>query len=197
MRCPHCNTDCGRPWEYCPHCRRNYGGAIYPDKQTAQEVAEIERIANVITDAFCDIQLEGGTTIHEADLEGCYSDDRVLLEARQRDPENQWQDIPDWKLERFHPHNFFDLKGWQFHVPAYMIWTLRHWRTSDSITIDWTIGTFFPTSGALHLLRYSMLSFQQASSVYDFLNFFCIYSNEPEPREAIEAYWHRFAPHQK
>ena len=35
--------------------------------------------------------------------------------------------------------SFTDLKGYRFYIPAYMIWTLRHHRTSDSIICDNTI----------------------------------------------------------
>ena len=197
MQCRHCKAPWEWDWEYCPECRRNFGGAIYPLTQTPQEIADIERIVAEVADAFRDVQLEDGETIHEADLEGAYSDDSVRLAAREKDPEVNWRDIPDWKLDGLHPHGFFDLKGWRFHIPAYMIWTLRNWRTSTSVSIDYTIWEFRPSLGTRDLQRYSSLSFPQGCAVYDFLHFFCTYSDAPEPREAIEAYWHGFAPSER
>ncbi len=196
MRCRHCNAPWALEWEYCPECHRNYGGAVYPEKQTARECADVDHLIAVITAAFHGVKLDGGTTIHEADLEGAYTEEHVRIAARKKDPETEWTAVPDWKIERFSAAlSFLDSKGWRFYIPAYMIWTLKNWRTCDSLTADWVIWGFEPLEGSSwSISRYGVLSTQQAEAVYQFLRFFCEYSGESEPENAIRAYWHQFAP---
>ena len=195
MKCRHCNSAWEYEWEYCPECRRNFGGAVYPAKQTAQELAEIERLIALIQNAFEGVQLEDGTTIHEAELEGAYSDDRVRIAAREKDKEHNWRDVPGWKIERFHSAlSFLDVKGWRFYIPAYMVWTLRNWRTTDSPTVDSLIWDFDPDFKISFLPRYASLASEQACAVCQFLQFFCDYSGEPDACKAMAAYWQQFAP---
>jgi hypothetical protein len=192
MKCRHCNAAWDVEWEYCPQCQRNFGGAVYPEKQTPEELRDIAALAEMIEQAFAGVRLEGGTTIHEAKLEGAYTDDQDRLDARAKDPETDWMDIPEWKLERFSaPLSFFDPIGWRFHIPAYMRWTLRNWRTSDSQTVDSTIWNFNPF-GEWSIERYRTLTSQQGKAVFAFLDFFRKYSGEPDADRAIAAYWYRF-----
>ena len=44
--------------------------------------------------AFDGTQLEEGTTIHEADLEGCYLKEQDRLDARAKDSETEWSSSP-------------------------------------------------------------------------------------------------------
>lgn len=145
MRCRHCNAEWDFDWEYCPHCHRNYGGAVCLEQKTQQEISDTERVVAFIQQAFNGVWLEDGTTIHEADLEGAYENDKVRLQAWAKDPEIDWKDIPDWKIERFASAlNFFDPQGWRFYIPAYMCWLLKNWRRSDSQTVDSVIWGFEP-----------------------------------------------------
>jgi hypothetical protein len=193
MHCRHCNAPWEFDWEYCPECHRNYGGAVYPESQTNAEATEIGRLIALITEAFRDVQLEDGTTIHEADLEGAYSEDSERLLAREKDTEASWLDVPDWKIERFTTLLFMDPKGWRFYLPAYMIWSLRNWRTTSSPTADfliWSLGRI----DEWMLERCRTLTLPQAQAVHEFVRFFCEYSGDREPRDAMQAYWHQFAP---
>jgi hypothetical protein len=83
-------------------------------------------------------------TLQEAYLEGAYSDDQVRVAARRKDPETNWPDVPDWKIEDFcSALSFLDLTGWRFYIPAYMCWTLKNWRTDrDSPAANDTIRDF-------------------------------------------------------
>ena len=194
MRCRHCNVEWENDWEweYCPACKRNYGGAVYPAKQTPQELADIETLIEIIHQTFAGVMLEDGTTIHEADLEGAYLDEQVRLDSRAKDHETDWRDVPAWKVERFFSAlSFFDPKGWRFYLPVFMCWTMKNWRTSDCPTSDWTIWGFEP-SGDWSLVRYGVLSDQQGRAVFEFLDFFRKYSSDPSPNRAIEVYWHRY-----
>ncbi len=193
-KCRHCNASWEWGWEYCPECKRNFGGAVYPNTQTPEELAEIESLIGLIQDAFRGTQLEGGITIHEADLEGAYQGEEVRLAARAKDTEASWAEVPDWKIERFPSVlTFLDVNGWRFYIPAYMIWTLRNWRTTDSIMADYVVWSFDPAMPGTSLPRYESLTAAQAHAAYRFVKFFCDYSGDKESRHAMEAYWHRFA----
>lgn len=194
MKCPHCDREWGDcEWDYCPQCDRSFGGAVYPEKQTPGELRDIEAVIDTIEQAFADVRLESGTTIHEADLEGAYSDERVRLNARAKDAETDWRDVPDWKIEKFHAAlSFFDTVAWRFYIPAYMCWTLKNWRTSRSQTINSTIWCFEPSTGERELKLYRALTDAQGHAVFAFLSFFRKYSGQPDSHRAIAAYWHRF-----
>lgn len=192
MKCRHCKTEWKYDWEYCPECNRNYGGAVYPDKQTREELSDIDTLIEMIHNAFAGVKLEEGTTIHEAELEGAYDKDEIRWNARGKDQENDWRDVPAWKIEQFHSAiRFFDAKGWRFYIPAYMSWTLKNWRTSNSQTVDSVIWSFEPLEEYL-IHRFNTLSNEQGASIYAFLDFFRRYTDQPETNYAIEIYWRRY-----
>ena len=89
MKCRHCNA----PWkwnrDYCPECKRNYGGATYPAKQTDEELRDIAERIHQIPAAFAELSLGGGLTIHQANLEDFYDDDEEKwLAAKGKDMES-------------------------------------------------------------------------------------------------------------
>jgi hypothetical protein len=193
LSCRHCHTSWKYDWEYCPECNRNYGGAVYPSTQTDEEVSEVKTLISEICEAFDGTTLADGTTIHEADLEGAYSEDSVRLEARGKDSETNWQSVSDRKLERFHSAlSFFDVRGWKFYIPAYMIWSLRNWRTTDSLTADSVIWGF-ELRNEYRLPRFESLSERQSKVVLAFLQHFCKYSWDPDAEKSINSYWKTFA----
>lgn len=194
MKCRHCGDLWEFDWEYCPKCDRNFGGAVYPEQQTPEELAEIDRLVALIRKAFDGTQLDDGTTIHESDLEGCYLREQDRLDARAKDTETDWGTVPDWKIEGFPSVlSFFDVNGWRFYIPAYMIWALRNWRTTNLTMADSVIWTLDPTMPDFDLPRYTSLSAPQSHAIYRFIKFFCDYSGDEESRHAMETYWHEFA----
>jgi len=191
MKCRHCGVPWEFDWEYCPRCNRNYGGAEYPAVQTAAELLDVERLIRRIQDAFAEVELGGGETIHQAYLEGAYDRVETWLEAREKDPETRWTDVPDWKLESLSSTlSFFDVAGWRFYLPAFMRWSLRNWRTNDSVTPDSVIWSL--TFDEFWRERFESLDRRQSEAVLAFLEFFDEYSGEPDAGKAIQSYWRRF-----
>lgn len=194
LACRHCGVIWKWEWEYCPECRRNFGGAIWPEQQTAEELAEIDRLIAVIASAFSGVERGDGTSLHEAWQEYAVDEDH-RRDLRSRDTENRWQDVPDSKIEMMSCMSFFDPVGWRFYLPAFMIWTLKNWRTTDLIIADsvvWTFGVN-PSNPDSATSRFSLLNAEQSRAVYEFLRFFCEYEPECDAREAIDLYWGRFA----
>jgi hypothetical protein len=167
---------------------------VYPEQQTEEELREIDQLINLIRDAFSGQQIDDGTTIHEADLEGCYLQDQERLDARAKDTETDWLEVPDWKIERFSSVlSFFDVKGWCFYIPAYMIWTLKNWRTTNLWVADCVVWEFDPAMSDFSWPRFEALSPAQRHAAFRFVQFFCDYSGDDESRHAMDVYWHQFA----
>lgn len=196
MKCRHCGAPWEFEWEYCPRCNRNRGGAEYPAVQTAAELLDVERLIRRIQEAFTEVELGGGETIHQAYLEGAYNRVETWLAAREKDPETRWTDVPDWKLESLSSTlSFFDIEGWRFHLPAFMCWSLRNWRTNDSITpysVIWSL-TFTEFTREVRE-RFESLNQSQSEAVLAFLEFFHEYSGDDhaDAAEAVQSYWRRF-----
>lgn len=197
MQCNHCHApwdDDG--WVYCPVCHRNYSGALYPAKQTEQELRDIDRLQRRIRAAFAGVTLGGGMSLAQAHLEGAYSDEAVYLAARAKDPETDWTEVPGWKIDTGHSTlSFLDPEGWRFYIPAFLSWSLANWRDSDSLTpqsVIWSLAN----AGDPWEKRYALLTGEQSRAILDFLEFFERYADYPEDRydarKATEAYWHRF-----
>jgi CDP-glycerol glycerophosphotransferase (TagB/SpsB family) len=58
INCPHCGHE--HEYDYYPNCRRNFGGALYPETQTAQELADTDALIEKIHNAFADVRLDAG-----------------------------------------------------------------------------------------------------------------------------------------
>jgi hypothetical protein len=195
MHCRHCGTlwEVGG-WEYCPECHRNSGGAVYPATQTEQELRDIDILIQQIHTAFADVTLDGAETLHQADLEGAYRDIQVWHDAGKKDLESHWTEVPDWKLEwRWSVLSFLKPESWRFYIPAFMCWSLKNWRTSDSVTSDRVLSNL-GWVGEDSTRNQETLNRVQAEAVYAFLSFFNRYSGEPDAAKAIQANWSRFQP---
>jgi hypothetical protein len=160
---------------------------------SARELESVEKTSTIIRDAFRGVELGSGLTIHEADLEG-HDYDGAGEAARAKDPERNWMEIPDWKLERIHVLSYaFDVEGWRFHLPAYLIWTLKNWRTSTSITSDFVVwGLRLRDNSEYDLERFHSLSIEQSKAVLAFLDHLDQFSGYFDARDTIESYWDRF-----
>jgi hypothetical protein len=193
MNCRHCDMPWDAEYEYCPLCQRNYGGAKYPETQTAEELHDVEELIQQIHRAFADVTLGDSETLHQADLEGAYSSESVWLAAGTKDPETHWSEVPDWKLEmRDSALSFLDEVGWRFYIPAFMCWTLKNWRTTDSVTPSSVIWSLTKSDWDFVMKRYELLDRAQSEAIYDFLEFFDRYSGEADAGVAIRSYWHQF-----
>ena len=194
MNCRHCNLPWETEYEYCPDCNRNFGGAVYPNFDTPNEVANTNELIAYIQEAFHGVRLGNGQTIHEADLEGCYTDDSVRLNARAKDTETDWRDIPDSKLASFSSVVcFFDPEAYRFYIPAYMIWTLKNWRTSDLHIVDSVLWSFGYKYGPFDDERRLIFSPTQLHAAYRFMKHFCDFSGDEEQLHAMETYWYKYA----
>jgi hypothetical protein len=130
---------------------------------------KIDDAVNEIVDAFADVLLGNGVSLREADLIDGYGTDRERAAAREQDEHSDWQRIPDEDIEN---HSsvlcFMDDEGLRFHLPAYMRYTLRRYRESESMSTDFTIYRLSDPACIERLLVY--LTDHQVNAIKSFLN---------------------------
>jgi len=138
----------------------------------ANQAFDVGQILEEIERAFDGVARDEGITLHETvEIDRC-SGERQLAKARRLDTDKRWKDVPETDIERFPSALcFMDATGFRYYIPAYMSWTLRSHRTSDSETTDNTISAF--ESDPLHRdKRYSLLNDSQRRAVCRFLKYF-------------------------
>jgi hypothetical protein len=101
--------------------------------------AEAKLIAQ-IGNAFAGVTLDDGISLNMTEFLDSYGCSAEFEEQAKFDERNDWSAISDETLEKFTvTFSFTDIAGYRFYLPAYMIWTLKHHRTNDSIIADFTI----------------------------------------------------------
>ena len=96
-----------------------------------EESAINKRISN-IRKAFGHVRLEDGISLNMTEYMDSHGDPTYLIRAKS-DESDDWQRIPDEVLEKFTvTFPFTDGKGYRFYLPAYMIYTLKTYKTSSS-----------------------------------------------------------------
>jgi len=107
---------------------------------------EEQKLIELIHRAFDGVRLDDGESLNMTeynDSGGCQPE---FKEKAKHDERDNWTAISDETLEQFTvTFSFTDLKGFRFYIPAYMIWAIRHHRTSDSIIADHTVYAIDPT----------------------------------------------------
>lgn len=127
-----------------------------------------------ITAAFDGVAREDGVTLHEADVIDDYGSLEERVEARKKDTESRWQDVPDedirWGDFIF---SFLDAKGFRYYLPAYMVWCLRYMDSDDpaiaSNTLQFLLYHLQGGEGRLFEDRFRLLTTRQAKAVTQFL----------------------------
>lgn len=129
----------------------------------------IDQTVKQIEDAFADVSLGNGVSLNEAEVIDDYGTDDQRAAARERDELHDWQRIPDEDIEH-HPSVlcFMDDEGLRFHLPAYMRFTLRRYRESESLSTDSTIYRLSDPGCIERLLVY--LTDQQIDATRSFLD---------------------------
>ena len=90
--------------------------------------------------------------------------------------------------------------GFVFFLPAYMSWTIRNHKISDSTTVDNTVYSLDVTQSGFEtkstkLERFEYLSLTQKKATLGFLKYMTTasYSDNDAAVNAVNSYWVRFA----
>jgi len=127
-----------------------------------------------ITTAFDGVKREDGVTLHEAMVIDGYGSLAARAEARKKDTEERWQDVPDKDIhDSDGVLSFLDEKGLRYYIPAYLIWYLNN---IDQTSTGYCSNTF--DSIIFHLTyqgeafkRFELLNQRQRQAIAHFLTF--------------------------
>ena len=107
--------------------------------------AEEHKLIDQIRAAFNHVTLEDGISLNMTKYKDSGGSMQKYKERATSDERCNWWAISDATLEKFTvTFPFTDLLGFRFYIPAYMIWTIRNHRNSDSIISDSTVYAIDP-----------------------------------------------------
>ncbi len=145
------------------------------------------KLISEITEAFKSVELENGIGLSEADAIDSYSDIQFKKECRENDEKHDWSLISSDVLNKYNCSlSFFDAKGLQFHLPAFMI---------AEIDGKYNFGMSFPFTNLSTYTksRFEILSSRQRHAIKLFLEYILEEPNykyeESEIKNALEHYW--------
>ena len=174
-----------------------------PDWQPIAVLDEPARLTarDAIEHAFSGLVRGTLMTIHDAELADGYGM-RTARTARIRHANYQTlSEIDTRMLAEYAVLPFFDAPSFHFHLPAYMMWSLDHYRTSGSISVNSTIYALAPCgpTGALYasyMARFAHFDNDQCGSVAGFLRYLVEfsdgYTDTIVARQALRRYWGAF-----
>ena len=173
-----------------------------PDWLTLDEKADAagSLLIKQITKAFEGVTRDGGVSLHEARAIDDYEGAQGRAKARKKDTDCRWQDVPDEWIEYFYDvFSFFDAKGFRYYLPAYMIWLLKNYRSSQSNSVDCTIYALSVYEGVDDPYnRFRLLNAEQSKAVCSFLKFMATYCADwvdaQAARRALNQYWGQVNP---
>lgn len=166
---------------------------------TAQE--KLSSLIEEISSAFNGVSRENGVSLHEAEVIDAYGSDAERAEARKQDTDCKWQDVLDEDIENHHSIlSFLCPKGFRYYIPAYMIWTLKNYKTSGSSSVDSTIYAFDLSEDQdmqeWAMSRFSILTPEQSKAICHFLRFMVEHgdghADDYVAQRALDNHWSRF-----
>jgi hypothetical protein len=172
-------------------------------KQTfAERTMTPERIIAEIENAFAEVRRGNGITLHETDVVDACGSARERAKARKRDTDERWQDVPDDDIESHQSALcFLDPEGFRYYLPAYMRWSLLHYKSSDSLASDSTIYSLGPAGNKgvtdWNRERWGVFTERQTQVILAYLRFMVEHgdgcSDNFMADLAINAYWRQFS----
>ncbi len=161
-------------------------------------IAEIER-------AFDGVARGDGITLSQTLVLDYYGGEEEQAEARRKDTDTRWQDVPEAELE-WHScavaMSFLDATGFRYYIPAFMRWAVRCSGLPGSEAPGNIVMGLDPGEPGGSLYEYSVSRFRvlnqaQARAVAHFLQFFAGPAGQHRgedycAQEALDHYWHQF-----
>jgi len=161
-----------------------------------------ELVIEKIDKAFSDVLRGKGITLHETDVVDCCGSAKERAKARQLDTEERWQDVPDNDIEiQYSALCFLDPEGFRYYLPAYMRWSLRYYKSSDSLSSDSTIYSLGPSGNKgvtdWNRERWGVFTPRQCQVILDYLELMAHdeegYADTFAAELAINTYWRQFS----
>lgn len=164
---------------------------------------EREALILEIRAAFKEVSRGSGVSLHEARAIDNYESDLEQEKARELDTDSSWEEVPDKDIEYFHDvFSFFDVEGFRYYLPAYMVWSIKYFDVSDSCSSDNVIYSleFLPVPRGRDRLVFDLLDLAQCRAICRFLKFMEAHpshADDEAARRALQGGWGRFCPENK
>lgn len=148
---------------------------------------DIKSLIFEISEAFKDVELDGGIGLSEADALDDYKDERFREECKKKDEKFRWNAVPSSVLNQFHCSlSFFDAKGMKFHLPAFMIAEIKgEYRFGPVFALtnlsDYSKSQFVLLSGKQREAVKLFLEYLLENPDYEF--------EKSDIKTAVENYW--------
>jgi len=137
-----------------------------------EEEKELERLREMICEAFKDVKLGDGVGLKEAQAIDDYKDTLTKAAYRAEDEKDDWRKIPVSELNRCHSSlSFFDAEGMRFHLPAFLIAELSGNRLESGGCYCFDMVSRLSTVSGWQEKNFSLLTEQQRNAVREFLNY--------------------------
>ena len=134
-----------------------------------------------------------GVTIHQAQaIDASAYTEEENFEFRKQDTESRWQDVPEKHIEECPAAlSYLNEQSFIYYIPAYMTWTVKKFRESDSFTADAAIYAL----ARLESFQ-SDLTEEQRHAICLFLRY-CVqyahrYLDSDAAQKALDKYWGQF-----
>ncbi|MCE4554794.1 DUF6714 family protein [Roseateles cellulosilyticus] len=158
-----------------------------------------DRLLQMIHEAFADVRLGGGVTLHEATAIDDHASPAERQAARRLDAAERWQDVPDEHIERNSSvFSFLDVEGHRFYAPAYMCWLLRTGHDTASNSTEAAQQAFHPwgvLDGASYRKPHDIYTPAQCRAIAHYLLY--VYEVLDEEgcslvKESLDRYWRQY-----
>ena len=139
-----------------------------------------------------------GVTLHEARAIDDYKSEPERKNARKLDKDNSWDEVPDADIEHYYDvFSFFDVEGFRYYLPAYMIWAIKHFEVSESCSSDNVIYVLTRSTILIERDTQAFNSFNpaQCRAICHFLKFMVsnpMFADADAAKEALDEYWGEF-----
>ena len=158
-----------------------------------------DELIHQITDAFEDVERGDGISLHEAAAIDGYRMAEECAAARQQDTERSWQDVPAQDIEDNYPVlTYLDAEGFRYYLPAFMVWSLKNYQTSASVSVDAPIYELDLSGNEdrreRKMEQFRLFSDEQRVAACRFLRFMSeqVDADASMARPALDNYWGQF-----
>ncbi|GAB4199638.1 MAG: hypothetical protein Fur006_50470 [Coleofasciculaceae cyanobacterium] len=145
-----------------------------PGWETIDTLAEKTRLSLIeeINAAFDGVSRQDGISPHAARaLDDWSSLEEAKKIGQKMDLDTQWQEVPDEWLMTFHDiFAFLDPKGFRYYIPAYMVWSLKEPKASDSNSLSSLLWALENKNG-YYKSNFDILNQEQLQVIDNFIEF--------------------------